>query len=419
MSEIVIPEQVGRVRLFRSLGNRPFACLWGGQVFSRIGDHLYDIALAWWVLEKTGSATAMATVLIFVFTPTILFSLLGGVVVDRYSRLHLMLAADVVRGGTAVILGVLAFRGGLELWHVYVFSLVFGLVEAFFHPAYTAVVPTVVPEADLPSANSLTSLSMVAGRVAGPPLGAALIALGGVPLAFGLNGLSFLVSAVLLLPLLRQKQAAGGQALSPAAEQSFWLDFKESIQMVLAAPWLWLSIAVFALANVTLAGPYSVSLPFLVSDHLGAEVQTLGFLYAFFAAGYALSGIWLGNKVRIRNRGKLLYGGIAVGSLALFLFGLPVGFAGLALLALINGAALEVSNLAWMNALQSLVPAEKLGRVASVDALGSFALLPIGYGVAGWATELLGAQMVLMLGGGLTVLVVLLVYRHPAVRSLD
>jgi MFS family permease len=419
MSELVMKASAERAGLFRSLGNPSFALLWSGQTLSRVGDHLYEIALAWWVLQKTGSATAMATVLIFAFAPMVLFSLLGGVVVDRFSRLHVMLAADVVRGGTAVVLGLLAFRGGLEIWHVYLFSLVFGLVEAFFHPAYTAAVPAVVPEADLPSANSLSSLSIQAGRIAGPPLGAALIALGGVSLAFALNALSFFVAAVLLLPLLRRTEQFNAQFIATTAEQSLLLDFKEGIQVVLAAPWLWLSIAVFALTNITLAGPYSISLPFLVNDHLGADVRTLGFLYAFFAAGYVLSGVWLGGKAQLRQRGRLLYGGVAVAGLALFVFGLPVGFAGLALAALINGAALEISGLAWMNALQSQVPAEKLGRVASVDALGSFALLPIGYGLAGWATEWLGAPLVFMLGGGLTTLVVLLAYHHPAVRALD
>ena len=156
-----------------------------------------------------------------------------------------------------------------------------------------------------------------------------------------------------------------------------------------------------------------------MNDHLGADVRTLGFLYACFAAGYVLSGVWLGGKAQLRGRGRLVYGGIAVAGLALFVFGLPVGMVALALAALINGAALEISGLAWTNALQSLVPAEKLGRVASLDALGSFALLPVGYGLAGWATESLGAPLVFILGGGLTTLVVLLAYRHRAVRALD
>lgn len=418
-NEILTTDTTARAGFFRSLRSPSFAFLWGGQTLSRIGDHLYEIALAWWVLEKTGSATAMATVLIFAFTPMLLFTLLGGVVVDRYSRLHIMLVADLVRGGTAAILTILALRGDLAVWHVYLFSLLFGLVEAFFHPAYTAAVPVIVPEADLPSANALGSLSMQAGRIAGPPLGAALIMLGGIPLAFAFHALSFFAAAVFLLPLLRWEQRPGLHTASSATRHSLSSDFKEGIQAVLTAPWLWLSIVVFTLTNITLAGPYSVSLPFLVDKHLEADVRTLGLLYSFFAGGYLLGGVWLGNKARVQQRGRLIYGGIAIAGLALFLFGLPVGFVGLALAALVNGAALEISSLAWLNALQSLVPGEKLGRVASIDSLGSFALLPIGYGVAGLATEQLGAPLVFMLGGGLTTLIVLILYRHPAMRGLD
>jgi hypothetical protein len=418
MNEAIVAGNSLRLGLFRSLRQPTFALLWGGQTLSRVGDHLYEIALSWWVLEKTGSATAMATVLIFAFSPMLLLGLLGGVVVDRYSRLHIMFVADVVRSGTAVALAVLAFRGELAIWHVYLFSLLFGLVEAFFHPAYTAAVPAVVPESDLPSANSLGSLSLQAGRIAGPPLGAALITLGGIPLTFALNGLSFLAAAVFLLPLLRGEQAAGLRVASPTGE-SLLAGFREGIYVVLAAPWLWLSIGIFALANLTLAGPYGVSLPFLVDEHLGGDVRTLGLLYSFFAGGYVLGGVWMGSKTQVRRRGRLVYGGLAIAGLTLLLFGAPIGIAGLALAALINGAALEISGLAWLNALQSLVPVEKLGRVASVDSLGSFALLPVGYGLAGLATEHLGAPIVFMLGGGLTTLAALFVYRHPALRGLD
>jgi hypothetical protein len=96
-----------------------------------------------------------------------------------------------------------------------------------------------------------------------------------------------------------------------------------------------------------------------------------------------------------------------------------VGVAVLGLAALANGAALEVSGLAWTGLLQRKVPAEKLGRVVSIDSLGSFALLPIGYGVAGWATGLLGAAPIFLIGGGLTALVALVVARHPAVGAME
>ncbi len=108
--------------LFRALRLRPFALLWTGQSLSRLGDFVYEIALAWWVLQKTGSAQTMSLVLIFAITPSVLFSLVGGVAVDRVSRLGLMLASDITRGMAALAVAGLAFAGRLEVWHVFVAS---------------------------------------------------------------------------------------------------------------------------------------------------------------------------------------------------------------------------------------------------------------------------------------------------------
>lgn len=414
-----LAEQLLSVAVFRSLTNRRFALLWGGQSFSRVGDFMYQITLAWWVLEKTGSAAAMATVLLFSFAPMVLFVLIGGVTVDRFSRLRVMLASDLIRGAIVTAVGVLAFFDQLELWQVYSMSLLFGLVDAFFQPAYAAAIPEIVDEEDLPSANSLTSLSIQAGRIAGPPLGALLAGVGGTSFALLINGLTFFVAAAFLLPLLRPHSPAARPSSEETGADSIVQDLREGLGIVLGSPWLWISIAVFAMSNVTLGGPYSVTLPFLVKDHMGAEVGTLGLLHAVFAAGYILGGAWLGRKMRIRRRGPIVYGGLGVAGIMLFAFGLPVPIAFLLLAALINGAALEVANLAWINSLQELVPQEKLGRVSSIDSLGSFALVPLGYGIAGWATELFGPALVFALGGGTTAVTAALMLRHPAIRGLD
>src|SRR5260221_11086361 len=146
--------------LFRALRRRPFALLWTGQSLSRLGDFVYEIALAWWVLQKTGSAQTMSLVLIFAITPSVLFSLVGGVAVDRVSRLGLMLASDITRGMAALAVAGLAFAGRLEVWHGFVASLIFGFVDAFFQPAYAALLPQIGPETDLPRPNSITSMKL-------------------------------------------------------------------------------------------------------------------------------------------------------------------------------------------------------------------------------------------------------------------
>lgn len=410
-----MPNRLTQFTLFRAWANRPFVLLWSGQTLSRIGDHLYQVALAWWVLQETGSAAAMATVLIFALAPTVLFALYGGVIVDRYPRLPILIGSDVVRGITTLLVAFLAWQGELILWQVYALSFIFGVVDGFFQPAFTATVPAMVPGELLPSANSLNSFGIQAGRILGPPLGAAVIALGGVESAFAVNGLTFFVSALFMLPLLRQEIVP-----IPAEEgQSLLKEFRDGLKTVGQLPWLWISILLFAISNVTLVGPYSVAMPFLVSDVLKADVDVLGILYAMFAVGYVLGGVWLGRQPTIRRRGLIIYCGATVAGVMLALFGLPVGVPVLIVAALINGAALEMDSLAWISALQEKVPREKLGRVSGVDTVGSLALLPVGFALAGLATEAWGPALVFLIGGGSTALLSLLLLFHPAIRGLD
>src|ERR1700730_16988753 len=130
--------------VFRAFSNRSFTLLWSGQTISSLGDSLYTIALAWWVLQKTGSATAMGIVLICSEIPMILFLLLGGVAVDRLPRVHLMLSSDLLRGAVVGLIAFLALQQRLELWQIFVLSAIFGVVRAFFYPAYTALMPDLV-----------------------------------------------------------------------------------------------------------------------------------------------------------------------------------------------------------------------------------------------------------------------------------
>src|SRR4029079_9359264 len=99
---------------FAALKVRSFALLWAGQLISRIGDHLYQIILAWWVLEKTGSATMMGILLICSCTPMLLFLLIGGVAADRYPRIQVMVASDLLRGAIVTIVTILALSQRLE-----------------------------------------------------------------------------------------------------------------------------------------------------------------------------------------------------------------------------------------------------------------------------------------------------------------
>jgi MFS family permease len=405
------------MQLFSALSHRPFALLWLGQTMSRLGDSVYRVALAWWVLEATGSAAAMGTVLVFSSVPMLLFLLAGGVAVDRLPRLRVMLGTDLVNGAVMLVVAALAATGRLEIWHVYVASAVFGLAEAFFFPAYQAAVPELTPASALPSANSLTSLSQQLAGIVGPALGAGIVAVSSTAAAFGLNGLSFLVAAACVLPLARRAPAAPRPAAGASA--SPLRDLREGLALVLASPWLWITILVFSLVNITLSGPRSVALPFLVEDTLGADVDTLGLIYSAASVGSVVGSVALGRLARIRRRGWLAYGATILSGLATLLIGLAPSVTTALAGAFVIGLTMAAFGLVWTNSVQELVPREALGRVFSLDALGSFVLLPVGFGLAGWATDWLGPAQVFVLGGLLTTALAAAALIHPAIRRLD
>ena len=400
---------------FRALRQRPFAFLWSGQTISRLGDRFFQVALAWWVLEKTGSAVVMGTVLICTEVPMLVFSLFGGALVDRWPRLPVMMLSDLVRGLAVALVAALAFVNLLQVWHIYIISLIFGTVDAFFDPAYRAALPEIVADDHLPSANSLTSLSGEISGIIGPAMGAGMVALGGTPAAFALDALSFFISVACLLPILRL--SGSPRADGPAG--SILREVRAGLGTVFGTPWLWVTIAVAGISNLTYAGPMGVALPFLIKNNLHAQVGVLGLFYTSMSLGAVLTAFWLGRYTHIRKRGLKLYGVWMLIGIMVVCIGLPISVPGVLAAAFVMGGANTALGLIWINTLQEQIPRELQGRVSSVDFLGSSLLAPVGYVVGGWATVLLGPALVFIVGGILQTGLIGLGLLHPKVRALD
>ena len=418
------------MNVLRSLRHRPFALLWTGQTTSRLGDSLYRIALSWWVLEKTGSAVAMGTVLVFSQVPMLIFLLIGGVVVDRLPRIRIMFSSDVLSGLVITFVAVFSWLNLLEIWHIYIASIIFGFVEAFFFPAYQAVIPQITPSELLVSANSLNGLSQRVTGIVGPALGAALVAAGGTSLTFGLDALSFFISALCVLPMLRsnldkvqgEENASETGKIQRSAKDALTQGFKELIdgfKLVKTLPWIWITILLFGFVNIMEASPRAVAMPFLIKEDLGADVKLLGILGSAASLGFVVGMVWLGQYVRLHRRGLLGYLSVVGTGAALlpFAFKLPIPI--LIASMFISGMSTSVFALIWTHTLQEMVPGKMLGRVYSIDALGSFVLLPIGFSLSGWATDRFGAPNVFLIGGIGTIMLALLGLLHPAIRKLD
>ena len=360
----------------------------------------------------------------------LLFLLVGGVVVDRFPRIRIMFVSDLLSGSVIALIAVFSWLDLLEIWHIYLASIIFGLVEAFFFPAYQAVVPQITPSELWTSAISLNGFSQRVTGIVGPALGAALVAAGGTSITFGLDALSFYISALCVLPMLRgnlggatEKEAAPGKgtqqtSIKEALHQGL-SDLRGGWNAVINIPWIWIGILIFGFINMTEASPRAVALPFLIKDDLGADVELLGIFGSASSLGFVLSTLWLGQYARLHRRGLLGYLATMMTGIVLLFFGwtlpIPVLVGG----AFITGMCHAAFSLIWNHTLQEMVPTDLLGRVYSLDALGSFVLLPIGFGITGWATDLIGAPMVFLIGGFATIALVATGLLHPAIRNLD
>jgi DHA3 family tetracycline resistance protein-like MFS transporter len=424
--------------LFAAFKRQRYLLLWLGQLASHLGTHIYEIALAWWVLQKTGSAAAMGGVLIAAYVPTGALVLVGGVFADRLRRIPIMLVADCVRFALMIVMAALALNGSLTIWLVLLFSALVGVMDAFFWPAYKSIFPELVPQEELASANSVEVVGSQAVHILAPAIGAGLIFAGGIPIAFALNGISFLLSAVSLVAMLAVPApasvalASAGTAHAgslaeepkaapvgpPAQRGHFWRELREGVQAVKALPWVWVTIALAGLANLAFQGSLSVALPYYVQHTLAGTSLLYGGLLVAAAVGGVPAALWFGSRT-VRRRGLILYTTFALAMLATSVVGLVPWPPAMLAAMFVGGLCLTLFDLAWATSLQQYIPVEKLGRVSSIDQLGSFVMIPLSYGLTGLIVDRFGAAPDLIWSGVIAAAIVSIGFFSHSVRALD
>lgn len=410
-----------RVSPWRSLRNRAFAFMWLGQTISALGDGLYRIALLWWVLQADGTGVAIGALALCSTIPMLAFLFIGGVVVDRFPRARVMMISDLTRGIVTGAVALLAFASRLEIWHIYVAAIVFGLADAFFLPAYTAIVPQIVRRSDRSSANALVTISWQLGGVAGSALGAMLVAWGGTSMTFAVESASFFVCAACVLPALRVLRSRAAKPITAVAgeRRSVLRDLREGLTIVLVDPWLWITILVFAFSQVVDQASSIVALPYLIENDLHAGVGALGLVTTAFFVGSVAGTIWISRRVRLRHRGVLWYLALSVVGVCVVCFGLPITIYGIGITAFVRGFAHSIVFMIWLDTLQQRVAQDKLGRVASIDTFGSTAVLPFAFAAMGWLTDHVRVSMIFIVGGAALIAVSLLSILHRGIRAVD
>jgi DHA3 family tetracycline resistance protein-like MFS transporter len=381
---------------------------------SLIGDGVYFVALAWQVYDLSGSPTALSVVGVAWTLPLALFVLLGGVVTDRVERRRVMIAADIVRAFAVAVIGILSLSGTIELWHVVVMAAVFGTGEAFFGPAFTSIVPQIVPRELLLQANALDQFVRPLGfMLLGPALGGWIVATFGPGEAFVFDAGTFLVSALALAFLSPRPLAVREEATSMLR------DVREGLAFVRARPWLWATLVAAAIFLLAYWGPIDVLVPYRVRNEIGGDAGDYGLILACGGLGSLAAAAFVGRRGLPRRHITVMYFAWAFG--ALMLAGLGLGSAVWQLMGFmfVESALFTAGIVIWGTLVQTHVPGALLGRVTSLDWFVSTSLVPVSFALTGPVSGAIGVQTTMVLAGVTACSATLAFLYMPGVRDTE
>ena len=386
--------------------NPTFRRLFLAHATSRAGDAFNTVALVVLVFRLTGSGVGVAATVVFEVLPVIVLGPVAGVVADRYSRRSVMVAADLVRGA---LVGLLALaHGHVALAYAVAFGVSVGTIG--FNPAASSLVPDIVDDDVLVDANTALWTVAVVAQIVLAPIAGGLIAWVGVGAAFGLNAVSYVVSAL----LLRRVRAPSRLAAPPVGG---WRAVRDGIAIVRASQLLRRLAVVQILASLS-AGATSGLLVVLAAESLGVGPSGFGALLACIGVGATVGPLVLRRYVHPGDK-RWLFGPYALrGGVDLTLAALRSPIAAGGALGL-YGVGTSTGMIAYQSTLQTAVPADVRGRAfALYDVLWNAARLT-SLGLGGLLADALSIRSVYLAGGVLLVVAAAVGLTTPLTMPAD
>ncbi|MGY0236332.1 MFS transporter [Longispora urticae] len=364
-----------------------FRLLLAGRFTSTLGGAVAPVALAFAVLDLTGSVTDLGLVVGARSVANVVFLLFGGVLADRLPRSLILIGSSTLSAVSQGAIAALFLTGHATIPILVVLAAVNGTVSAFTYPASAAILPQTVPTGERQAANAFSRLVTNGAMIVGAPVGGLLIAATSPGWGLAVDAASFLLSGVLFALLRVPSVARSGMGDSVLRElRAGWREFS-------SRTWLWAVVLGFMFLNGAEVAAQSVLGPGIAKATIGAGGW--GTVLGIQTAGMVLGAL---VSMRLRVRRLLRLGVVAVG--ALCLLPLALAFAptlpALAVSGFVAGVCVEQFSVAWETSMQQEVPPEMLARVYSYDMLGSFVAIPIGQMAAGPISQAIGVRPTLV-----------------------
>lgn len=398
--------------MLQPLRQREFRLLWTGMAVSMLGDGIYFVAVAFQAYALHNDPSALALVGVAWTGGMVLFLILGGVVADRQPRRRVMMGADVARAVVLAAIGLLSVTGELELWMLASLAGLYGAGEAFFGPAFSALIPELVPRDMLVQANSVEhAVRPLASQVAGPALGGAIVALVGPGSGFLIDAGTFVVSFACLAAMRVQEIAVP----SPAGALK---EIRAGFAYVRSQTWLWATLLMASFSLLVFFGPEEVLVPYIIKNDFGGDAGDFGLVLAFAGLGNAAGAFFMGRRDLPRRPVTVMYYCWGLGILPMCLFAAATATWHLMPLGFVIGFAMSSGMVIWTTLMQTRVPRELRGRVASLDWFVSIGLAPLSFALTAPVSAAIGIGATFVVAGGFAcVLALALLYLLPGLRE--
>ncbi len=360
--------------------------LLSGQAISSFGDGVALVAFTLLVLDTTHSAVALGWFVAARTIPMIVFLLLGGAVVDRFSRKQLLLVSDMVRALVTAFLVVLLLAHSVHFYDLLGVAVIFGIFDALFMPAVTALIPEIVDHDLLPSINAVRSFSFnVVGNMLGPAVGG-LIAAFSTSWSIAIDCATFVASAFTLWWM--------HPTPIPTRDITTHMlhEIREGFRYVRATPWFWYTCLAVVGINAFVFSPVVVLIPYLLRTDLHASKQIVGYFFALGGLAGGLSALVASNMRMPRRRVRRMWTYWTIGNFSALFIAAATNYWPIFLASMIGSSTMSLGGVLWESLMQSEVPRELLGRVSSVDWFISLGLAPVGLVAASTVASHVGVR---------------------------
>jgi MFS family permease len=405
-------------RLARPFRSPLYRWLIGALALSIFGSGMWLVANVFQVRALGGTPIDLSFVATGNAVGLVAAVLLGGVAADRIPHKRILVTVELVKISCAALGAALALTGTLEIWHLALISLLLGVADGFFYPAYSAYLPSILPSDDLLAANGFEGvLRPAVMQAAGPAIAGTIIASYSPGAVFAVVAAAQ-VAAVLLLTRLRapqgQRETSVGEG---SAIRGVIADIRGGVHYMVRTPWLFATLLFALLAILVIMGPIEVLLPFAVTEQTGGTASDFAVVLASFGLGGVVGSIVVSSRRLPRRYLTVMIFLWGAGCLPLAVIGFTDQLWLMVVALFVVGYCFQAATVIWGTLLQRRVPPALLGRVSSLDFFVSLAFMPVSMALAGPVGELIGLAPTFLVAGVIPVFLAVaavLIPRLPA-----